>query len=472
MIILIILSSLLISCQETPSDAIVVNKQDYLANRIQNEGTENEKNLTDLESDIIKKSVDTGNNKITVSINAKINIPNINQYPIVKIKTENFTQHQVNQIVSTLFSGRTLYKPWNKSKSEIEASIIDLKGIINNPETSQDLRELSKEELKYQEYEYGKAPDKVEKLPAITSFAVVNPNESTDYADGKEYKNQGDPFEKIDIWADFGSNSHSELSVVNKDNGKNSWMMYVRDVNSNFEGYLPYEIELIKQTNSGFEYIDAEKVAIQSLRNMGIDLDISSASLVSYLKNIKEKNDIFSAEHQAYKFYFTRKANDVKVNYDTIISLGEMNNDYSKCVFYEMASITIDESGIRDFEFRAPYKVIQTIEKDAKIIDLNMAISKFENRIRHLFIAQAPVYPFNINIHTIKLGLSRIMNIDGSYLLVPTWDFMGNIQYFNDGLRSESEIDLNLNEESLSPAYCIISVNALDGSIIDKAQGH
>jgi hypothetical protein len=422
-----------------------------------------------------KKTIDTGNDKITVSINATVVKPNVNKYPVAGIEIKNFTQEQADEIIDVLFSGRTLYQPWGTTKADIELRIVHLKEIINNPNTTEEERGMAESELEFKQKQYLSAPDSIDKKPAITDFVTINPQDQKDNVNGQEYTIKGDDYNVINIWADANNNSRSVLNIYNINNGENSWMMYTGDVSRNFEGYLTYETKIESdQTKSGFKYADAEKTAKDMINKMGIDLNESSSSLVSYALNAKTQEDIDNAPYQAYKFYFTREINNVPVNYDTVISLGELDNDYSKAVYYEVASITIDENGIDKFEYRAPYKVIDIVENNAKIIELDEAIDKFSNHIKQTYTAATPDNPFQINIHTIVLGLSRIKNTDGRYVLIPTWDFMGNIIY-DESISDTQFIDPsnpNMSEESLNPAYCIMTVNAIDGTIIDKSRGY
>ena len=66
-----------------------------------------------------------------------------------------------------------------------------------------------------------------------------------------------------------------------------------------------------------------------------------------------------------------------------------------------------------------------------------------------------------ITIENIRFGYARIaeQNRSGSSLLVPAWDFFGTISDFNGISRSDYGTSL-------------ITINAIDGSIIDRGLGY
>ena len=403
-------------CQKTPVEPVVGNKQESVEQKV--ETAMPEETHTDDVSNKIQKTIDTGNEKITVTIDAEIQKPETDRLPVVKIETRNFTQEEADKIIDTLFGDRTLYQPWEKTKAEYEREIVHLKQIISDPDSTEDERGMAQSHLENVEHQYQNAPETVKKEPAVTEFVTVDPKDIVEYADGQEYTSKGDAHQTLDVWADGGTDSRSVLMIVNAYNGANSWMMYIGDVSRNFEGYIPYETAIKKeQTNSGFKLADAKISADEAMGRMGIDLEITASSMVSYLQGGGTQEDLKSAPLQAYKFYFSRNVAGVPITYDTVISGGALDEAYDMAVYYEMASITIDETGIRSFEYRA-----QILEENAQIIGVDEAISTFEKQMRFKYEAAGPESVFDINVHTVVLGLSRIKSGNGGLLLVPTWD--------------------------------------------------
>ena len=233
---------------------------------------------------------------------------------------------------------------------------------------------------------------------------------------------------------------------------------------------MPFEVDVPEtKADIGISYDDARKKANNFILDNNLDLNLAQETLISYITvsdpNLIEREDIENSDIKAYKFYYTREINGVPVTYDNNIRLGELSADYSAAVYYEMASVIVDENGIREFEYRAPYNVLETIEENAKIITLNDATDLFMQYLEQKYIKQGNMEEDieSIDVHTIKLGLTRIKNSDGGYILVPTYDFFGNIR----GKNSD-----DISERAISPCYSVCTVNAIDGSIIDKSMGY
>jgi hypothetical protein len=74
-----------------------------------------------------------------------------------------------------------------------------------------------------------------------------------------------------------------------------------------------------------------------------------------------------------------------------------------------------------------------------------------------------------IEISTIKLGLCRVpINGDkNEYNLVPVWDFRGSLKIHNT---KTNEITCLLN--NITDIHCFLTINAIDGTIIDREYGN
>ena len=66
------------------------------------------------------------------------------------------------------------------------------------------------------------------------------------------------------------------------------------------------------------------------------------------------------------------------------------------------------------------------------------------------------------DINRITLGYARVMNDDGSFSIVPAWDFFGD---FHISRNKGRHGDLN-NYATNGPSNSLITINAKDGSLI------
>jgi len=141
--------------------------------------------------------------------------------------------------------------------------------------------------------------------------------------------------------------------------------------------------------------------------------------------------------------------------------------DVGKEWTYEMLSIAVDDKGIADLYWEAPLVVTDIITEDAAIRPWSEIENIFEKMIviQNEYAASSNTYSTVIDITRVSLTLRRIMERD-SYtkgLLVPVWNFFGTETSQNDG------DDPRVQEYDHLP---LLTINAIDGSVIDIEKGY
>jgi hypothetical protein len=469
LVILFALAFFAVSCQPTPKENTIVNKQN-LEEKIQNnsnaasntedKGTND--NTKNTENATVVRDQWKYDNGISVSMNAEFIKPDTFDLPVVQIKTREFTRDEIDRVIQHFFTGRTMYKPWAESKEDIAKKIVKLKQIISSPASTEDDVGMAQAMLSSAQAEYDKAPEAVNKEPASTDFIQIDPSKTVN---GEYIDPIKDPvFDSLKIWADK-ADGRSVLTAVNAKDGANSWLQYVDKVDP--DTYHEFEINLVKDGSIGIEYDDAKKIAIDFIKKMGLELDLADSDLLSRIYTIGDPNkikqtDIDASKYKSYQFWFTRSVNGVPITFDSTTPGGDQN-EYDASTYYEMASVTVDKNGISEFQYRAPYQIEKIAEESANIIDINKATELFKKHLKDTFAAATDKDIKTIDVNKIVLGLSRTKTNDGGFLLVPTYDFFANIEHSKG-----SEISV----ESFSSAFSLCTINAIDGSIINKNLGY
>ena len=120
---------LLTGCAENPTEDIVVNKNEgKLEQAIQRE------NKKDSDTSVPEKYTDqfqADGGKIEVSVDASVTGLEGNK-PVVRVKPHVITEEEAKQWADVLFEGATAYEPGEKSKTEIEDRILQLKERISD----------------------------------------------------------------------------------------------------------------------------------------------------------------------------------------------------------------------------------------------------------------------------------------------------------------------------------------------------
>jgi hypothetical protein len=178
---------------------------------------------------------------------------------------------------------------------------------------------------------------------------------------------------------------------------------------------------------------------------------------------------------QAYVFRILRQINGVKVESthqtsQTTVEMaqGDGNIAVGKEWSYEYMSVAVDDEGISNVSWQGPLAVTEVLTENTAIRPWNEIESVFEKMIviKNAIYQDIDTYKaVTIDITHAVLSLQRIMERD-SYatgLLVPVWNFFGTTTYVQtDGEPME-----------LQCGYMpLISINAIDGSVVDVSMGY
>jgi len=173
----------------------------------------------------------------------------------------------------------------------------------------------------------------------------------------------------------------------------------------------------------------------------------------------------------AYEFIFTPTIDGCPVTFAN----GEANTQnpeasrYDKAWFFEKVRVYIDDDGLNSFVWDAPFERMETITENASLLPYAQIQSIFERMMPIVFShynAADLAATCSVSINRITLGYMRIkeQNADGSGLIVPVWDFFGS--YF----RSDDPAGTSL--RGSDGFESVLTINAINGSIIDRTSGY
>ncbi len=172
-------------------------------------------------------------------------------------------------------------------------------------------------------------------------------------------------------------------------------------------------------------------------------------------------------EKQAYVFRLLRQVGGVKV--ESTQQSSETSTDglsYGAQWYYERMTVAVDDEGIANVYWMAPLAITEVLTGNAVILPFSDIEDIFETMIvvkSDIFVS--PTRRERIDITHASLSLQRIMERD-SYttgLLVPVWNFYGTVTGWDDDGESHT------NDLGFTP---LISINAIDGSVIDVNSGY
>ncbi|NLB41973.1 MAG: hypothetical protein GX815_06875, partial [Clostridiales bacterium] len=123
---------------------------------------------------------------------------------------------------------------------------------------------------------------------------------------------------------------------------------------------------------------------------------------------------------------------------------------------YETFTYYVNDNGIVGMWWEAPYDIEETIIANSRLMSFEEVIALFEK----MYLVKNAGIKADVKITDIKLGYTRIteQNRSASAILIPVWDFFG--------------ITVNGGTVTDDPEESLLTINGIDGSIIDRELGY
>lgn len=211
---------------------------------------------------------------------------------------------------------------------------------------------------------------------------------------------------------------------------------------------------------------EARDIAERFLEQMGIDYltcerseSVVGGSSSFYGDGLRTGNLI-----KAYRLHYVRKLSGVPVTYTYIETTANTDGDIIWNWAYEGMTFIIDDSGIVEMKWEAPYRLRETLTDNAALLPFSHIQGVFEKMIiiGNSYYMETGA---DMNITEARLGLMRIyeQNNTSSGLLIPVWDFFGTLTTYSEAGEAYIQKQTGL---------VWLTVNAVDGTVIDRSLGY
>ncbi len=214
---------------------------------------------------------------------------------------------------------------------------------------------------------------------------------------------------------------------------------------------------------------DARSIAMDAVASIGLNQYSISAERITCLWDITSTVPTDTLKG-AYEFIFTPSINGVACTYADAEANNSDNqsNPFGKAWYYEKVRVIVDNDGLNSFVWDAPYQSIELVTGEASLLPYSQIQSIFERMMPiafHHYNANDLKTTCTVNIARVTLGYMRIkeQNAEGTGLIVPVWDFFGS--YFR------SDDPEGTTPQGSDGYESLLSINAIDGSIIDRKIG-
>lgn len=513
----VLIVSGLMGCQPTPEEAVVKSKVDdnyidRINESIQSQQQEPAEEQTQEEASFIVVTETTHVSEYIqakeegqhIQIDADIITPQVTAYPSMKIYPSKMTQEQVDLFLDTYFPEREALANNDiaqiPTKSELEEEILTLQSWIASEELStnadgttnydewQDQIDFLTEQLKDAPEEHSEMPYDITKFSAIPLMEVFREEGMTiedlnwQMEDMVELARK-DGRELIDYFIKIEDDKQYHVYVLRSDEPNVNYFSFGGDNNciDICENYL--DISSLKIT-----YSQAQAIADQAKDILGLNYMEVCYSAKSSYRGSTNVNNI----GPLYHFVYTRSISGASETF-TSNKIDAMRLNYRPWN-YEYFEVWLDDSGIQKAQFWS----CPSISGD--IVSNNVPLIAFEeimDKARQSFSLGIMYHSNNANgyesllannllaelndnsiiIDKVVLGYMRVRqgSGDNEYLLIPVWDFIGRESIHMDIKSKNGSITVS---ESEMPEYgygdqhSFLTINAIDGSLIDRSVGY
>ncbi len=463
-----VILAVLAGCQQTPIDPVVVQKDmEQMIEKAQEtpEASETQQETLAQRLDAperLELNLTDNKGRLEVHVNADVVIPEAGAVATARVDKQAFSQETADKLMEQLLEGQTLYELdgyLQQTKAEIQERLVELYAMQAGTIPA-DVDGSVEENIETEEKQLAAAPEERICVPAQTTLHKRDmgdmPGEPYDYIEGVAELNGAPAYFAVENRMDW-----NEINVT-----------FYRDMNS--RRYYMSLGEL-----KGKLQVDERQL------DMGIDVAAAQAKADTLVKGLAQSDMVCACVEPAVSFgaepampegvsladvpaawivRYVRALNGVPITYtrETGSNL-ESEENYAPAWQYEAITVIIDGTGIREFNWNSPYSEPEVVTSDTNLLPFTEIKQVFEKMV--LINYSAYESKLQIEVDRVQLGLMRVTNSEkrDSGVLIPVWDFFGSITVIPD--EGEPYLFGRVDDS-------LLTINAIDGSVIDRGLGY
>lgn len=397
---------------------------------------------------------------IKLNIDADIVMPDVDTYNTYHVNPAgHISQEMLDKMIELLFGDEALYEWQRPTKGELQEQLDGLQIIYQSMlDDTYDFSHCSSKEniiesiegrIEWLEEDIEEAPETIEPVPLNTITLV--PNEY----DGVSFRGM----------ADLGREDKAQIIVIQVDD-----ITEVRFIN---EGYywdkerLPCQLPIGNLTITEDEAIKTANVFLEGVGLNDFQL-VNNYVAQRIIRYIPETGQF------AHVLEYTRVVDGIEVSQNYYIPHLEPHNCYNERMVF-----SIDNDGIREINWEHGFTLEQTASKDQKLLPLDeieaIIMDKMyihEPILRRMNEDDLGIPGFKMqectyNIDQIRLEYMKIpFNNDVEDIrLIPVWSVYATEDWRFTKKENGERVEDVRNEDN---SYVHLTINALDGSMVDK----
>ena len=505
-ILLIIMLLAAAGCQKTPEEPIVIGKdQDQLiklAKDLEDQGATVGEQVS--APDTVRLEFKDHTKKLKFSVDAEVSVPDAATAKIIRVTAHEITQEEVDRWTEVLFSGETLYTLdsfGQMTKKEVTEELLrakkrlaelgeDAEGetlYMDVPADPEDPEEEAAAAVEYTEGEELRTAIKYfeELLKTAPDEPIMTETENKlERSEGGHftYAQFGVPAENgSGVRAFSAANYGFSHPIIYADRGESafsneSYIFSLEEMELSYMGaggkYRARLDEYRKLPAPKITEEEAVGMGNEILSKLGIEgYAVDRAELaISEPKMMDAMGEIQGNVLKGWRIEYRREVGGIGISYTDpqIMASPDSGESWS----YERITLFVTDDGVAEIYVEEQYDIGETLVDNCKLMEFDTGMDIFKKMMPVQYSVSAmggSLIEAEWEINSIEFGYTRVLDEDSDYtgLLVPTWSFYGreNITY-------ESE-ETETGEYAFSAnMYPILTINAIDGSIIDTAKGY
>ena len=499
-ILFVVLSLLLVlsaaaACQATPEEPIVVGKDQQAMLDAAAQTVEPEVSLSEqVDAPAAYKTELKVSDTFKLTADAEVTVPDADGMPIIRVKAADFTQPQVDGMIKALFKGQKIYETSEElSKEEITDMIVN-SNRVKNLEEFAGQEEMIDKSIAQLEAIYDSAPEKrvyTESNGQLAKKEICDRDENP-YVNGEHVAYymglhvRTNPEDSTAPFCYFDVRNNSDLTKPNADDtggyfvnrcamitygyfdpqgiktsvGTTGSLSIPIDENTVISD--PVVLGRLKRTPAQAKQQVEEMLQTAGITDMqicGIYLsDDSDAGLYGNEKREAQKN--------AYRFSLCRMIAGVPCGYSkSFTDADDSAGEYFGSWNYESFDVTVNDDGIVDVWWMSPLVIGDKVVERAALLPFDKITQRFEQQIKNSYAYQDSGDNIEVNVTHVSLELMRIteQNSIEKGLLVPVWNFYAT---------KSKQVEDWTETTGLDCPWAVLSINAVDGSVISVTSGY
>lgn len=468
------------ACQPTPEEPIVIAKDGDTLDELVRATSAPQPSILPQESPsaVLRARIEaperwvlaptqTASGKLTVAADAQILLPEVAQMPIAAAQQRQLTQDDIDRVMQVLFGdGLTWYDASMRTKEEFELMLLQEKQYLAELDPSDPDYELMKSKS---ESSIAMLEKMYAEAPFASDLAVMDTTLRS---------------------MEIGSLKYNCVDIKTRI-GEDTFYFTASDI---VNGYLNIKVGIGEnyissysgaQTDAPFGVsMSAEEAAAQAsaiVSQLTDELTLCfTAPAVTFSEN--------TARFWGWGCVFMRNINGAQTLYTCEDVGSNIESELAAPVRYEKIILVLDDAGLLSFEWTSPMTVTAVENPDAALLPFSEIAARAMQQVPlfYAYLQEQDVIGAQVTFYRAELGLMRVARQDAeSYYFLPVWHLYSEVTYSDayyaqygkpeDAKRvlvGEDGSYLGGMYDGYIQNYGSITLNALDGSVIDKHLGY